>query len=273
MAQAGRGGGGAKGGQGGAGRAGSGAGSTGGRDAAMGGGGSQARGGGNQFGNIGSGFGVGPGTQGPTKAPAMRDPSGAARGLPSNDTPLSGVPGALGGLFGYDTYGDLRSAYKSNPNRPGGKFANYTSYIPSFPNASPSVVAGAIFDALTSASPLGVASMLGRAAYSGATGEPMSTGWGMDAALAMGGTQGLRGPDVPGGGYERGGRGNAISPAGIGLAQGPTEQTASQPTPPTVQPTLANPYGTAQWQGGMHNIPGPSKYGVNLSSYPYTIWK
>lgn len=61
---------------------------------------------------------------------------------------------------------------------------------PNMIGTSPGVIAGAMIDALTSASPAGMAGMVGRAMYSGATGKPMSSGMAMDAALAMGGSLG-----------------------------------------------------------------------------------
>lgn len=77
----------------------------------------------------------------------------------------------------------------SNKN-PFGKPSAPLTQTPNFPNASPGIVAGALVDALTSVSPLGVAKMIANAGYSATTGKPMSTGMGMDLAKSMGASTG-----------------------------------------------------------------------------------
>jgi len=98
-----------------------------------------------------------------------------------------------GKAYGKQTTGDGGNlnpdgTYKGSPF--GKARVKPAAMTPNYPNADGTVVLGAMIDALTSASPAGMAGMVGRAMYSGATGKPMSSGMAMDAALAMGGTLG-----------------------------------------------------------------------------------
>lgn len=98
-----------------------------------------------------------------------------------------------GKAYGKQTTGDGGNlnpdgTYKGSPF--GKARVKPAAMTPNMIGTSPGVIAGAMIDALTSASPAGMAGMVGRAMYSGATGKPMSSGMAMDAALAMGGSLG-----------------------------------------------------------------------------------
>ena len=98
-----------------------------------------------------------------------------------------------GKAYGKQTTGDGGNlnpdgTYK-NP-RKFGKLSSPAASTPNFPNTDGLVAASAVVDSLMSASPLGMAGLVGRSLRSATTGKPMSSGMAMDAALAMGGSLG-----------------------------------------------------------------------------------
>lgn len=236
-AQAGRGGGGAKGGQGGAGREGSGAGSTGGRDAAMGGGGGSRRDPGGYKGPPG-----GAPQKGSTPAGPSGTPAGKERGFMES----------IGDFFGGPR------AYANNPNAPGGKWNTRDFMVASYPDANWQAIASALIEAPTS--PVGFATKIASAAM-----NPNGPGMGMIGNM-MGADYGQRGPDQPGGGLGRAnqGGGGAIRPG----YQLPPGYMQPQPPVPTVnpQPTLPS-YANLNMPGKYLGIaPG---YGAGVPGYMY----
>lgn len=168
---------------------------------------------------------------------------GGGKSTPDN-TPTDNP---LDSLFGYETIGQRRAGYAANPNAPGNAAGDEAAIVPSYPMATPGVVAGAMFDALSSMGMLGALSTIGRGIYNAGTGE-VSTGFGMDAALAAGGEVGPRGEDKAVGDYGEGGAlggsmSNRRAVAGGAEPGTPTQPTQSQPqqqaAPPVVNPELA----------------------------------
>lgn len=129
---------------------------------------------------------------------------------------VAGGGGALGGPKKdkslLDKLADLfggKAAYNNNPNAP--KNQKMTGTVPSFPDASWGYVAGKFFDTAFSMTPGGWAN----AAFAGVNGVTTGEFDGMftEAAKQMGATKGEQGPDVAGGGFERGGQGGALTNA------------------------------------------------------------
>lgn len=238
MAQAGRGGGGAKGGQGGAGREGSGAGSTGGRDAAMGGR-DNSKTGQRGAGSLSSKTGT---LGAPDNKRSIAAPAGKERGFMES----------IGDMFGGP------QAYANNPNAPGGKWNTRDFMVASYPDANWQAVVSSLFEAPTS--PVGFATKMMSAAM-----DPTGPGMGMMGRM-IGADYGQRGPDQPGGGLGRAnqGGGGAIRP-GYDLPPGYMQP---QPPVPTVnpQPTLPS-YGNLNMPGKYLGIaPG---YGAGVPGYSY----
>jgi hypothetical protein len=195
MAQAGRGGGGAKGGQGGAGREGSGAGSTGGRDSAMGGGRGGSSGGGPDLSQKGTGFG-----------------------------------GFLDSLMGYENIGQRVAAYNNNPQRPGGKWNQPVAMVPNFPNATLGYTVASMLG--MPMSPMGIVGALPDIAY-GIANNTAPQSIPQRVAEAFGASPG-RQEGFTGVGRERDGRGGALRANENGLLAGaPIEAQQVLPQPET----------------------------------------
>lgn len=198
-----------------------------------------------------------------------RGPSGTARGGYSrpggqvaSSRALNGP--SLGGRIA-EAFGGA-SGYATNPYRPGMGSVS----VPNIPHASiGQILGGGILGALH---PTGVGTMLGISAnvangLGNEYGPYGMLGKGIDSLF--GGTPGkIEGTWGAGRVNDQGDPGKArndmLGLAGQGGATGGTGGTTGG-TPGS----LANPYGTAAWNGGYVNIPGPSQYGYQASPYSW----
>lgn len=180
-----------------------------------------------------------------------------------------GLLGGLDSLFGYENIGQRVQALKNNPSWAGNK--TMTGIIPSFPWASPGYVVGSVFDALNTG-PISFGLTMANALKGAVTGTTPE-GMGQRVASALGATRGPQGPDVAGGGFERGGQGgnaqggflglpNPSQPPGV-LSQVPPGTSAPQPqTPPAGLLTMEYPGQTVP-------IGGPTTYNYYRPPYNY----
>lgn len=97
-------------------------------------------------------------------------------------------------LQGIKTIGQRIDRYDNNPNVE--KNRSKVGKVPSYPNASPGIIAGGFIDAVTSATPLGFGMNMANVIGRGLKGGDYSSGLAMDAMKAMGAELGPRGPDV-----------------------------------------------------------------------------
>lgn len=203
--------------------------------------------------------------------PGDRARGGGGKGSSREDADLArqldkvkGLPGSrVGGWAGNGGSNlDPNGGYRNSPfGRPGLPAA----VTPNFPNASPSVALGGLLDGLLSASPTGFAGMMGRVGMNAINGGPFSTGLGMDAALANGGTLGA--PGKPSGvGHDWSSDNQYTSPGLLSAGNLP-------PTAPLVQPQAIP--GVQQTDAikkrgyalGLTGVPGPTPYSYQTAKW------
>lgn len=189
------------------------------------------------------------------------DTSRADNTRPGNADRLDGIKGFLGGLLGYDTYGDLRTAYNRNPN----VRSNYGGVtVPNIPNASiGQILGGGILGAL-SPTPAGV---LGGIASNVATGLNNQYGpygrIGRGIDEAFGSTPGkIEGTANVGRGENVGRDGNTPGQADSPYAAPQPQATAQLPQATPVEEMKKRLYAL-----GLNGVPAPLGYSYNTAKW------
>lgn len=170
---------------------------------------------------------------------------------------------STGGLGGGGSNINPDGTYRGLPfGRPRTKPAAITK---NYPSASPSIPFGAMVDMLGLTGPLGWAGLAGRIGSNAVNGGPFSTGFGMDAALANGGTLGA--PGNPAGvGHDWSGDGlfytdpQKKKPENGGLL-------TSAPSAPSPQAESGTQFKLMNFGFGFDSVPSPFGY-----QYPTARW-